>query len=89
MVEQRTPNPRGGGSNPSWPASLSVYPEDFMSDLFKFFNEVKGELQRVEWPSREEFFEMLVAVGIVVFFFSVVLAGMDFGFSFLLKKVMS
>ncbi|MBM3894129.1 preprotein translocase subunit SecE [Candidatus Dependentiae bacterium] len=60
-----------------------------MREFFKFFNEVKSELQRVTWPSSEEFFQMLVAVGVVVFFFSVVLAGMDFGFSFLLKKLMS
>ena len=60
-----------------------------MSGLLGFFGEVKNELSRVVWPKREEFFEMLVAVAVVVFFFSVVLAGMDFGFSYGLRQLLS
>ena len=60
-----------------------------MSGLFGFLGEVKAELSRVVWPKREEFLEMLVAVGVVVAFFSIVLAGMDFGFSYLLRQLLS
>lgn len=60
-----------------------------MSGLFGFLGEVKSELSRVVWPKREEFFEMLVAVAVVVAFFSFVLAGMDFGFSYLLRQLLS
>jgi preprotein translocase SecE subunit len=60
-----------------------------MRELLIFFSEVKCELSRVVWPTKDEFFEMLVAVAVVVLFFSIVLAGMDFGFSFLLKRLMS
>ncbi len=60
-----------------------------MTSLFGFFGEVKNELARVVWPRGEEFLEMLVAVGIVVLFFSVVLAGIDFGFSIALRQLMS
>lgn len=60
-----------------------------MTGLFGFFGEVKSELARVVWPRGDEFLEMLVAVGIVVLFFSVVLASIDFGFSILLRQLMS
>lgn len=60
-----------------------------MTGLFGFLGEVRSELARVVWPRRDEFLEMLVAVGVVVLFFSVVLAGMDFGFSILLRQLMS
>ena len=60
-----------------------------MRELLIFFSEVKSELSRVVWPTKDEFFEMLVAVAVVVLFFSIVLAGEDFCFSFLLKRLMS
>ncbi len=60
-----------------------------MSSLFGFLGEVRAELSRVVWPKRDEFLEMLVAVGVVVAFFSVVLSGMDFGFSYLLRQLLS
>ena len=52
MVEHRIPNPRVGGSNPSWPVltCLGV----MFSKVIEFLTEVRGEVRKVTWPTRRE-----------------------------------
>ena len=52
-----------------------------MNNVAKFFNEVRVELSKVIWPSREEFIGSTIIVLVVIAFFSVYLGVIDFGLS--------
>jgi preprotein translocase subunit SecE len=55
-----------------------------MNKIMSFVNEVKTELFKIVWPSRDELFGATMIVCILVFIFSIILGGMDFGFSYLI-----
>ena len=52
MVEHRIPNPRVGGSNPSWPVLTCL--RVMFSKAIEFLIEVRAEVKRVTWPTRRE-----------------------------------
>ena len=52
MVERRIPNPRVGGSNPSWPVLTCLRTMFFKA--IAFLVEVRAEVKRVTWPTRRE-----------------------------------
>jgi preprotein translocase subunit SecE len=52
-----------------------------MNKLVSFLVEVKTELLKVSWPSREELIGSSTIVCILVAVFAVILSGMDAGFS--------
>ncbi len=60
MAEQRSPKPRVGGSNPSWPARITM---KIFSRFTKFVTEVKVEMQKVSWSDRNE---LVSSTGIVI-----------------------
>ena len=74
MVEQRTPNPRVGGSNPSWPARTI---RTKMSKIIAFFQEVRTELEKVTWPKRDDLVGAVVIVCILSLVFAAILGFMD------------
>lgn len=53
--------------------------------ILSFLLEVKSEIQKVTWPSYEEFFGHMVVVLITVAFAAVVIGLMDYAFSSALK----
>lgn len=58
-----------------------------MSKLLSFLNEVKIELTKVSWPSREELVGSTIIVCILVAIFGAILSTMDAGFSALIKSL--
>ena len=60
-----------------------------MSKVIVFINEVKGELRKVSWPSREDLVGTAIVVCIIVAIFAVILGGMDALFSSIVKKLIS
>jgi preprotein translocase subunit SecE len=55
----------------------------------QFVKEVRGELARVAWPSRQEVVTYTVVVLVSVTFFMTVIGGMDWIFTKLVVKVIS
>jgi len=51
----------------------------WVSQLVDFFREAWQELRKVHWPTRKETYAATIVVVIVVLFFAVYLALVDFG----------
>ncbi len=74
LVEQRSPKPRVGGSNPS-----ALVDKDRMSTIIpqkkkqSFFREVINELKKVTWTSKEELLMSTKAVIIATFVFGLMI----------------
>jgi preprotein translocase subunit SecE len=91
LVERRTPNPRVGGSNPSWPArehkrqSRAGFIK--MNKAIAFLNEVRAELKKVTWPTQDELIGSAIIVCILVVVFAVILGCMDAVFTAFIKHV--
>ena len=64
LAEQRSPKPQVGGSIPSWPARLISGP---IQNVVRFFKEVRTEILKVSWPTRQEVFQTALIVAIMVF----------------------
>jgi len=60
-----------------------------MSKVITFINEVKSELRKVSWPSREDLIGTAIIVCIIVAVFAIILGGMDAFFSSIIKKLIS
>ncbi|MGL5951203.1 MAG: preprotein translocase subunit SecE [Cetobacterium sp.] len=56
-------------------------------DLFKFFRELKAEVKRIAWPSKDDTKKALIAVGVVVLIYIVLVGGLDYIFSNLFKLI--
>lgn len=56
--------------------------------LFKFFREVKAEIKRITWPSKNETKKALIAVGVVVLIYLVVVGGLDYIFQNLFEWIL-
>ncbi len=88
MVEQRTPNPFVGGSNPSRPARKNTMKA--IGNIKTFLNEVKTEMKKVSWSSRAELISSAWIVIVSVLVFTLLLGIFDFSFSklihFILKR---
>ncbi|MBY0353061.1 preprotein translocase subunit SecE [Candidatus Babeliales bacterium] len=57
-----------------------------MNKILLFVNEVKNELRKISWPSRDELVGATIIVCILVLVLSTILGSMDFFFSFVIKK---
>ena len=80
MVERRTPNPGVGGSNPSWPAilqNISGKEIKVFNKIKNFFREVKYELKKVIFPSRDEVIDSTKVVVVLVLIMATFLGGID------------
>ncbi len=60
-----------------------------MSKIMSFVNEVKSELKRVTWPTREELIGSTIIVCILVVVFAVILGSMDALFTVLVRNIVS
>ena len=54
---------------------------------FKFFKEMKAEVKRITWPSKEDTKKALVAVAVVVFIYLLLVGGLDLIFTNLFKFI--
>ena len=92
LVEQRSPKPQVGGSSPSWPANnlRDLKIKDIMGILkksFIFLTEVKAEIHKITWTSREDIIGTTIIVCLLTLVFAAILGGMDVFFSFFIKKI--
>ena len=55
--------------------------------IFKFFREVKAEIKRITWPSKNETKKALIAVGVVVLIYIVLVGGLDYIFQNLFEWI--
>lgn len=55
--------------------------------LLKFFREVKAEVKRITWPSKNETKKALIAVGVVVLIYVVLVGGLDYIFQNLFELI--
>lgn len=60
-----------------------------MQKVLTFFAEVKGELMKVNWPTRDEVVRHSVAVVVITAAVAVFLGGLDYFFSFIVKDVIA
>ncbi|MBC8357505.1 MAG: preprotein translocase subunit SecE [Candidatus Aminicenantes bacterium] len=55
--------------------------------FFAFLREVKAELKKVTWPSKNEVYSTTIVVILAVFFFGFYLFFMDIIFSWIIKQI--
>ena len=73
----RTPNPGVGGSSPSRPARKRS--GDMVKKISNYFSEVRQELSKVSWPSREELYGSVVVVVVLCLILSIFVYSVDLG----------
>ena len=56
--------------------------------IFKFFREVKAEVKRITWPSKDETKKAFVAVVIFALIYIVLVSRLDFIFSNLFEMIL-
>lgn len=56
-------------------------------NLSKLFREIKAEVKRITWPSKNDTKKALIAVGIVCLIYIVLVGGLDYIFSNLFKFI--
>ena len=81
MAEHRSPKPGVGGSSPSWPAISFLYWEFIVGKITTFLTEVKEELKKVTWPSKDDTIGTTAVVIVLVIVISVFLGVVDAGLS--------
>ena len=57
------------------------------SNQFKFFKEMKAEVKRITWPSKDDTKKALIAVGVVVLIYLILVGGLDLIFTNLFKFI--
>lgn len=77
MVEQWSPKPPVGGSNPSWPVGIPNK-EIVMKKIVKYFKECWLELKKVSWPSRQMVLQSTKVVIVSTVVFALILGLVDF-----------
>ena len=55
--------------------------------LLKFFREVKAEVKRITWPSKNETKKALIAVAVFVLIYVVIIGGLDYIFQNLFEWI--
>lgn len=58
------------------------------SGIFKFFREVKAEVKRITWPSKNETKKALIAVAVFVLIYVVIIGGFDYIFQNLFEVIL-
>jgi len=71
----------GEGSTPGWLSGALGWAPRKWAELKAFFGEVKAELKKVTWPSRQEVYTTTVVVILTTVFFGFYLFGLDLVFS--------
>ncbi|MBM6836787.1 preprotein translocase subunit SecE [Clostridium saudiense] len=57
------------------------------NSIAKFFREIKAEVKRITWPSKDDTKKALIAVGVVALIYIVLVGGLDYIFSSLFKLI--
>ena len=60
-----------------------------MNKVIIFLQEVKAEIDKVTWPSRDDLIGSLIIVCILAVFFSIIIGGMDFIITYFVKWIIS
>ena len=55
----------------------------------KFFRELKAEVKRITWPSKDDTKKALIAVGVVVLIYIVLVGGLDYIFQNLFEFILN
>ena len=55
--------------------------------ISKFFRELKAEVKRITWPSKDDTKKALIAVGVVVLIYIVLVVGLYYIFTNLFKLI--
>jgi preprotein translocase subunit SecE len=84
-VERAAKGSGGDGEGPGGP--LGYIPRK-LGELRAFLTEVRGELKKVTWPSRQEVSATTVVVMATTVFFGFYLWGLDLVFSRILSQVL-
>lgn len=53
----------------------------------KFFRDMKAEVKRITWPSKDDTKKALIAVGVVVLIYLLLVGGLDYIFTNLFKLI--
>lgn len=56
--------------------------------ILKFFREVKAEVKRITWPSKNDTKKALIAVSVVVLIYIVLVGGLDYIFQNLFEWIL-
>ncbi|ASW42141.1 preprotein translocase subunit SecE [Clostridium isatidis] len=56
--------------------------------IFKFFREVKAEVNRITWPSKNETKKALIAVGVYILIYLILVGGLDYIFQNLFEWIL-
>jgi preprotein translocase subunit SecE len=59
------------------------------SRVVRYFKEVRAEIRKVTWPSRTEVTRLSTIVVVVLFAASIVLAVVDYAFSWLMEVIVN
>jgi preprotein translocase subunit SecE len=73
---------------PSWLAGAMGWGPKKFAELKSFFVEVRSELKKVTWPSRQEVYSTTLVVMATTVFFGFYLWGLDLAFSRILSQVL-
>ncbi|HNR97601.1 MAG: preprotein translocase subunit SecE [Chloroflexi bacterium ADurb.Bin180] len=57
--------------------------------LTRYFREVRAEVRKVTWPSRQEVFRLSAIVLVVLVLMSIFMALLDWGFARLMQAIIS
>ena len=57
------------------------------NSISKFFREIKAEVKRITWPSKDDTKKALIAVGVVTLIYIVLVGGLDYIFSSLFNLI--
>lgn len=58
------------------------------SGILKFFREIKAEIKRITWPSKDETKKALIAVSVVAILYTVIVSGFDYIFQNLFEVIL-
>ena len=56
--------------------------------ILKFFREIKAEIKRITWPSKDETKKALIAVSVVTILYTVIVSGFDYIFQNLFEVIL-
>ncbi|ATD53924.1 preprotein translocase subunit SecE [Clostridium chauvoei] len=56
--------------------------------ISKFFREVKAEVKRITWPSKNDTKKALIAVGVVALIYMILVGGLDYIFQNLFELLL-
>jgi preprotein translocase subunit SecE len=76
------------GSGPAWVTRSTGLVTGKARELRTFLSEVRAEMKKVTWPSRQEVQATTVVVIAATFFFGFYLYGLDLGFSWLISLIL-